>query len=195
MSTPSVAPAPVIKGRALLFGLNYEGTPNELHGCVQDVVNIGAYLSRALQLPAKVCTDAKSTSAMAIVQGMYELALQSYSESLDYVWIHYSGHGSYVVDRNGDERDGPAAAFLPLAASCVTARVDKYDYRVCPFDRAEQDEAGGGGGTPSRSARGPGGARPAPRPRRPTAASPTRPPTGRCGSRAAPTAGTGRRAR
>ena len=112
MSTPSVAPAPVIKGRALLFGLNSEGTANELQGCVQDVVNIGAYLSRTLQLPAKVCTDAKSTSAMAIVQGMYELALQSYSESLDYVWIHYSGHGSYVVDRNGDERDGPAAAFL-----------------------------------------------------------------------------------
>lgn len=102
-----------VKGRALLFGLNYAGTACELHGCVQDVANIGAYLARALQLPAKVCTDAKSTTAMSIVQGMYELALQSHSESLDFVWIHYSGHGSSVLDNDGDEKDGRDECLVP----------------------------------------------------------------------------------
>ena len=135
MSTTSVAAAPTpaqpAKGRALLFGLNYEGTANELQGCVQDVVNIGAYLSRTLQLPAKVCTDAKSTSAMAIVQGMYELALQSYSESLDYVWIHYSGHGSYVADRNGDEKDGRDECLVP--SDYATAGLIPDDFLVQLF--------------------------------------------------------------
>ena len=100
-------------GRALLFGLNYEGTASELHGCVQDVVDIGGYIERTLHMPTKVCTDAASTTAMAIVQGMYELALQSHSESLDFVWIHYSGHGAGVVDRSGDERDGRDECLVP----------------------------------------------------------------------------------
>ena len=102
-----------MKGRALLFGLNYEGTASELHGCVQDVIDIGGYIERTLRLPTKVCTDAASTTAVAIVQGMYELALQSHSESLDFVWIHYSGHGAGVVDRSGDERDGRDECLVP----------------------------------------------------------------------------------
>lgn len=53
-----------------------------------------------------------------------------------------------ALDQKTKRDYGPSAAFLPLAGSCITARVDKYDYRVCPFDRAEQGEAAGGGGHP-----------------------------------------------
>lgn len=121
----SIATKP-IKGRALLFGLNYEGTSNELRGCVQDVVNIGEYLSRTLQLPVKVCTDANSTRALSIVQSLYELALQSYSESLEFVWIHYSGHGSYVLDRSGDESDGRDECLVPSDYAKVGLISDDY---------------------------------------------------------------------
>ena len=39
---------------------------------------------------------------------------------------------------------GPAAAFLPLHGACISATVDKYTYRVCPFDRSEQEDGSGG---------------------------------------------------
>ena len=39
---------------------------------------------------------------------------------------------------------GPGAAFLPLHGACIAATVDKYTYRVCPFDRAEQEDGSGG---------------------------------------------------
>lgn len=101
----------MVKGRALLFGLNYAGTASELHGCVNDVINIGQYLSKIV--PAKTCTDYASTTAASMVQSMYELALQSHSESLDFVWIHYSGHGSYMADTSGDEKDGRDECLVP----------------------------------------------------------------------------------
>ena len=106
-----------MKGRALLFGLNYAGTANELHGCVQDVVNIGDYIAKTLKIPAVVCVEPANTTAMSIVQGIYQLALQSHAEALDFAWIHYSGHGSTMTagipllfgfDRSarGDDRHG-----------------------------------------------------------------------------------------
>lgn len=121
---------PPTKGRALLFGLNYAGTESELRGCVQDVANIGAYLERTLRLPTKVCVDAANTTAMSIVKDLYELALQSHVESLDFAWIHYSGHGSYVVDRSGDEGDGRDECLVPSDYATVGMISDDFLERV-----------------------------------------------------------------
>jgi hypothetical protein len=44
---------------------------------------------------------------------MYEMAISSYRDDLDIVWIHYSGHGSYVRDTNKDERDGKDECLVP----------------------------------------------------------------------------------
>ena len=102
-----------MKGRALLFGLNYTGTASELHGCIQDVTNIGEFITKTLKIPSKVCTEPANTTAMSIVQGLYELALQSHSEALDFVWIHYSGHGSHIKDTSKDERDLQDECLVP----------------------------------------------------------------------------------
>lgn len=102
-----------MKGRALLFGLNYAGSASELHGCVQDVTNVAAYLARVLAIPTKVCTTPADTTAVAMVRGLYELALQSHSEALTFAYIHYSGHGSSIVDVSGDERDGRDECLVP----------------------------------------------------------------------------------
>jgi hypothetical protein len=41
------------------------------------------------------------------------LAVQTWKEKVDNVWIHYSGHGSFVKDREGDEADGCDECLVP----------------------------------------------------------------------------------
>lgn len=105
------------RGRALLFGLNYSQHPElKLNGCINDVKNMSAYLETTLAIPTEVYTDeagTTDTTAMAMVKHLCELALRSHSESLDFVWIHYSGHGSYIKDTGGDELDGNDECLVP----------------------------------------------------------------------------------
>ena len=118
-----------MKGRALVFGLNYAGTPAALNGCINDVVNIGKYIAATLRMPVKVCTDDVSspeTTAVGIVQNLYELAVQSHRDSLDFVWIHYSGHGSYVMDASGDDADGRDECLVPSDYAVAGVLTDDF---------------------------------------------------------------------
>jgi len=117
MGTPTAKLLTSKRARALLFGLNYASSPAAtLNGCVQDVVNVAAYLKDTLGVPAnrvRVCTDDASTTAVSMVRAIYDLAVQSYRENLEVVWIHFSGHGSQVLDRSGDELDGRDECLVP----------------------------------------------------------------------------------
>jgi hypothetical protein len=108
---------PPKRSRALLFGLNYDSTPGAtLHGCVQDVINVSDFLVNSLGLSrdsVRVCADDASTTAVSIVRALYDLAVQSRRERLEFVWIHYSGHGTQVLDRGGDELDGCDECLVP----------------------------------------------------------------------------------
>jgi len=104
--------------RALLIGLNYVDTPeSKLNGCINDVNNMANYLGK--MFPCMVCdivtdeTNKTDTTAQGIVKKLYELAVKSHSEDLEFVWIHYSGHGSYVKDTSGDELDGQDECIVP----------------------------------------------------------------------------------
>jgi hypothetical protein len=106
-----------IKGKAVLFGLNYKHcTSGHLDGCINDVVNISTYIKSQYNIPIDTYTDDVNivdTSNKGIIRRLYELAVDSYRNNLDFVWIHYSGHGSYVRDRTGDERDGFDECLVP----------------------------------------------------------------------------------
>ena len=114
------APKPA-KGRALLFGLNYSYESCKLQGCINDVLNTVTYLKQLKQVAftdIKVCTDdteqgRRDCMAQNLIRNLYELALQSHSEQLDFVWIHYSGHGSQTLDRNKEELDGMDECLVP----------------------------------------------------------------------------------
>lgn len=107
----------MVKGKALLFGLNYAHEPTAtLNGCVNDVTNMASYLRTELGIPCECVTDdvdRVGTSAQGIVRKLYELAIASHTEALEFVWIHYSGHGSYVRDTSGDEKDRQDEALVP----------------------------------------------------------------------------------
>ena len=57
---------------------------------------------------------------------MYRVAMESWRDNLDFVWIHYSGHGSYMRDTSGDEKDGRDECLIP--SDYETAGVIPDDY-------------------------------------------------------------------
>lgn len=113
---------PRCKSAALLFGLNYPGTPAALAGCVNDVTGMAAFLRERLGFgDVQVLADdgpgarPEETTGAAMVRHLYAMALRSWAEQLDVVWLHYSGHGSWVRDAGAgrDERDGRDEALCP----------------------------------------------------------------------------------
>ncbi len=100
-----------MKGKGLLFGLNYDHIPEaKLNGCINDVNIIAKKIDRLFggSLELEVFTDdhdKANTSYDGIIRNLYNLAIDSYSNDLDFVWVHFSGHGSQARDTSGDELD------------------------------------------------------------------------------------------
>ena len=102
---------------ALLVGINYRGTADELNGCYNDVVNVSQYLRTVLGYAPgaiSVLTDGNRDSPafpasvaptrQNIIAGM--AALVAGMVAGDEAVFHFSGHGTLVRDRNGDEVTG-----------------------------------------------------------------------------------------
>jgi hypothetical protein len=103
--------------RALLVGINYVGTSNQLYGCINDINNTAAYLQSARGYPSGsfiVLSDvaARKPTRANILAAFKEL-LQGV-QSGDELWFHYSGHGSLQRDNNRDEESGADSCICPL---------------------------------------------------------------------------------
>jgi len=104
--------------KALLIGINYTGTSSQLSGCINDAHNMKAFLENHGYTDFKVLTDhaGHSTSDAPtfsnILTGLRWLVHGAKTE--DHLLVHYSGHGTQVQDRNGDEEDGRDEAWCPL---------------------------------------------------------------------------------
>ena len=92
--------------RALLIGINRYLIPGaDLRGCVNDVKNVRAALLKYCAFRGsdiKVLTDLAG-SKKAMQAGIK--ALVGSGNRGDVLYLHYSGHGSNVPDKNGDEAD------------------------------------------------------------------------------------------
>lgn len=107
-----------LKSKAVLFGINYVATPDaRLNGCVNDVQDTAKALRELYGITdTAVYTDETTpadVTAAGMIRRLNELAALSFNKALDFVWVHYSGHGSYMRDRNGDERDGRDECIIP----------------------------------------------------------------------------------
>ena len=107
--------------RALLVGINRYKIPGaDLRGCVNDVKNLKSALTRYYGFAdsnIRTLTDLQATkkAMQSAITGLIGKARAG-----DVLLLHYSGHGSNVPDRNGDE-------------------ADRRDEIVCPTDLDWQD--------------------------------------------------------
>lgn len=105
-------PLPAVRSKAaLLVGINYVGTSNELFGCVNDVNNVKERLSTKQFSKITTLTDAQATKA-AILQEFKQMMINAVSG--DVLFFMYSGHGSYMADQNGDETTGYDQLIIPV---------------------------------------------------------------------------------
>lgn len=114
-SPTSFAPTPPNgQRRALVVGLNYEGTDFALEGCVRDSEAVQAYLS---SLGYQV-TLRQSITRDALLRE-FEALLRACRPG-DTCFFYFSGHGSYLRDRSGDEADGQDECLVTSDAQVVT---------------------------------------------------------------------------
>jgi hypothetical protein len=103
---------------ALLIGSNYINTPNaRLYGCINDIINIKNMLIDAydyIDSNIIVLRDDKP-NLLPTQANIINNLTNVINESANYeeVWIHYSGHGSTVIDDNNDEADGKDEVIVP----------------------------------------------------------------------------------
>jgi hypothetical protein len=92
--------------KALLIGINYTGTKNELFGCINDVNAVKERITNQGFTSVNTITDltTKKPTRNNILTEFKNLLLNS--QVGDLLFFMYSGHGSYSLDRNGDEQDG-----------------------------------------------------------------------------------------
>jgi len=101
------------KKYALIIGINYTGTPNELYGCINDANSIKDYLTSKGINNFNFITDLtnKPASKNNILSALTNILQQAGSG--DSIFLFYSGHGSYTLDRNGDETTGYDQLIVP----------------------------------------------------------------------------------
>ena len=100
---------------AVLIGINYTGTEHELYGCINDINNTKTFLQSQLGYTDFVMltddTPVKPTRANILNQiNILVRKLKSGDEA----WVHFSGHGALVRDRNRDEESGFDSCFAPI---------------------------------------------------------------------------------
>lgn len=112
--------------KALLIGINYKNSDAELNGCINDVNNMCNMLTQNCGYEPNnviVLTDDTPNQPTKANIEAYIKWLVAGAKSGDNLFFHYSGHGSYVRDRNGDEADGNDEVLVPIdymTAPCIT---------------------------------------------------------------------------
>jgi hypothetical protein len=97
---------PTIHKKALLVGINYEGTSSELKGCVNDVYDLRDMLiSKYNYNPDNIQLLINTVATRKNILDTFTTLLQSANEG-DHICFTFSGHGYYTKDMSGDEVDG-----------------------------------------------------------------------------------------
>lgn len=105
-NTYTVPVIPTIHKKALLVGINYEGTDSELKGCVNDVYDLRDMLvSKYGYKPDNIQLLINTKATRKNILDSFIALLQSANEG-DHICFTFSGHGYYTTDKFEDEVDG-----------------------------------------------------------------------------------------
>jgi metacaspase-1 len=99
-----------VTNRSLHIGINYPGTSYELAGCVNDASDWASVLTeRGYRADALIDANATRTGILAALR-----ALVQATDRGDRLVVTYSGHGTWVPDRDDDEVDHRDEAICPV---------------------------------------------------------------------------------
>ncbi|KAF5093875.1 hypothetical protein D0Z03_002260 [Geotrichum reessii] len=104
--------------KALLIGINYIGSKQQLKGCINDVKNIKEFLQKHgyKDEDMVVLTDDQSPQSQPtranMLRGMQWLVKDA--KPNDSYFFHYSGHGGLTEDVSGDEDSGFDDVIYPV---------------------------------------------------------------------------------
>lgn len=106
--------------KALLIGINYIGTKNQLRGCINDAHNMFNFLTTRYGYRADdivMLTDDQQDTVRLPLRANIIRAMQwlvKDAQPNDSLFFHYSGHGGQTKDLDGDEDDGMDDVIYPL---------------------------------------------------------------------------------
>ena len=126
-----------MKGKALLFGLNYKHCKNsQLNGCINDVNMFSKFLKEKFEFETECITDDTDklgTSKLGMITNLYKLALETHSKNLDFVFLHFSCHGGFIKDKSGDEKDRRDECLVPSDYETNGMLVDDEIQKILGF--------------------------------------------------------------
>lgn len=99
----------------LLYACNYKETPYELNGCINDANRSHDWLKTVNKYDnLQLWTDdtQEKPTRENIISSLMELV--SKVKEKDFIFIHFSGHGTQIKDTSGDERDEKDEVFVSL---------------------------------------------------------------------------------
>lgn len=107
---------------ALLIGINYNGTNNKLNGCINDVKVMKKHIiekrgyseANIVTLTEDQSDPKRRPTGFNIMHELSRLILKAHTGGATELWLHYSGHGSNIKDKDGDEDDGRDETIVPL---------------------------------------------------------------------------------
>lgn len=105
---------------ALLIGINYIGSSAELNGCQNDVIKMKKVLTDNYGYKNENITMLIDKPgfiqpiASNIIAQLNKLYILSLKEKLGDIYIHYSGHGTNIIDREKDETDAMDECIVPV---------------------------------------------------------------------------------
>ena len=104
--------------KALLVGINYLNTPYKLSGCINDVLFVKDNLIKDMHFKNEniiVLRDDEPKNMPTYGNILEKLnQLINSSNPRDNIYVHFSGHGTFIEDQNNDETDGKDEVFVPV---------------------------------------------------------------------------------
>jgi len=125
---------------ALQFGLLYRNTEYELEGCINDLQNTAKHFLLQSGFEADNIIVMTDDTKITPTKQVMESAMHQFVNNAvngDHLFIQYSGHGTEVKDKSGDEDDGYDEAICPLDGGVI---VDDWIFFnvVKPLERASE---------------------------------------------------------
>lgn len=114
------------KRLAVLVGCNYLNTPNELHGCINDVLAMKDTLVKRFGFDTtniELLTDAPGSSSPMPTGANIKQALARMvdrAEAGDVLYFHYSGHGTRIPSKKPGHPFRQEEAIVPCDFNLIT---------------------------------------------------------------------------